>query len=73
MDSISPLPFRGFEAEPIFIDPKPSPPSRPFNGKASIIVSIARFGRHIVYIALTPRFSNRKSIFLPSNREKVEK
>jgi len=70
MDSVSPLPFRGFEAEPIFIDPKPSSPSGPFNGKAPVIVSIARFGKHIVYIALTPRFSNRKSVSHPFEERK---
>jgi hypothetical protein len=46
MDSFMPLRFRGFKTKPVLSDPQPSPPSRSFDGKAPIIVSIARFWYH---------------------------
>jgi chorismate mutase-like protein len=46
MDSFTPLRFRGFKTKPVLPDPQPSLTPRSFDGKAPIIVSIARFRCH---------------------------
>jgi hypothetical protein len=46
MDSLSPLPPRSLKVKFIFFDPQPALPSRSFNRKPSVIVSMARVRNH---------------------------
>jgi len=46
MNSLTTLPFRNFKAKLAFFDPQPAFPSRPFDRKPSIIVSMTRLRCH---------------------------
>jgi len=46
MDSLTLLSFWSFEGKLVCFNPQPALPSRPFNRKPTVVVSVARFRCH---------------------------